>query len=97
MTQNGNRLGTQALKAVIDLINNEVQKSESLDKDTELVYMKTLIEMATRQDKPISEQERQALIAIRKEYYRRNIIINSLFKDLNKLDRQKDELENENN
>ena len=53
--------------------------------------------MATRQDKPISEQERQALIAIRKEYYRRNIIINSLFKDLNKLDRQKDELENENN
>ena len=53
--------------------------------------------MATRQEKPISEQERLALIEIRKEYYRRNIIINSLFKDLNKLDRQKDELENENN
>ena len=53
--------------------------------------------MATRQEKPISEQERLALIEIRKEYYRRNIIINSLFQDLNKLDRQKDELENENN
>ena len=53
--------------------------------------------MATRQEKPISQQERLALIEIRKEYYRRNIIINSLFQDLNKLDRQKDELENENN
>jgi hypothetical protein len=49
--------------------------------------MKTLIEMATRQEKPISEQERLALIETRKEYYRKNIIINSLFKDLNKLDR----------
>ena len=59
--------------------------------------MKSLIEMATRQDKPISEQERQALIAIRKEYYRRDITINYLIKDINLLEREKNNLEDENN
>ena len=53
--------------------------------------------MATRQDKPISEQERQALIAIRKEYYRRDITINYLIKDINLLEREKNNLEDENN
>ena len=59
--------------------------------------MKSLIELATRQDKPISEQERQALIAIRKEYYRRDITINYLIKDINLLEREKNNLEDENN
>lgn len=59
--------------------------------------MKTLIEMATRQEKPLSEEERQALIAIRKEYYRRDITINYLFKDINILERENNKLEDENN
>ena len=38
--------------------------------------------MAARRENPIKDDERQAIIALRNEYLRKNIVINKLFNDL---------------
>ena len=55
-----------------------------------------MVEMVSSKSTNLAEDERVALIAIRKELLRKNMTITRLFKDLNKLDRYIHLVENEN-
>ena len=58
--------------------------------------MDVLINLIQRKDNPISQDEASALVALRKEYMRKNIELNDLGKQLDKQDKQLWELEKEN-
>lgn len=58
--------------------------------------MDVLINLIQRKDNPISQEEASALVALRKEYMRKNIELNDLGKQLDKQDKQLWELEKEN-
>lgn len=58
--------------------------------------MQILQDMVIRKEEPITKEEGDALIAIRKEYLRKNIETKALYKELRKCEKRKWDLEKEN-
>ena len=58
--------------------------------------MKIIQDMILRKECPISKDEGDALIALRKEYFRRNLETKGLYKELRKQEKLNWELEKEN-
>lgn len=58
--------------------------------------MDILMNLIQRKDNPITQDEASALVALRKEYMRKNIELNDQGKQLDQMDKQVWELEKEN-
>lgn len=91
------RMSAQTAAKTARKLDEEIDENDFLDEEQEAGYMQTLVDVVQGKIQAINEEERTALVAIRKEYLRRNLSIEKLFKDVDKLDKYVDVLEGENN
>jgi len=89
------RLGTVARVEVLKQIDEEVREGDVLKPALQQEYLQMVADLASSKALNLEQSERDAIIAIRKEFLRRGLTIGRLFKDLNKLDRYIDMLQRE--
>lgn len=68
-------------------LNQNIEESDTLSLELENKYMKIIENFVTGAVKTVGVEETNALIAIRKEYMRKNLTIDAIFKDHEKLDK----------
>ena len=91
-----NRRSTKSLNSAARKLGEEIKISDELDEQQEQKFIEILEKMVTGKIQTIGASESEALVSLRKEYFRRNIQINMMFQDLSRADQTLEKLEEEN-
>ena len=77
-------------------MDEDIKVDDFLSQELETEYMQVLVDLVSGKIQSIGPTESEALVALRKEFYRRNIGISSLIKELHREDAKVKKLEKEN-